>query len=196
MVETDPFLGAFDSENARVVGHPSGAVSGDQDSMTQFDTADLESDGTDLDDRDVRALTEFLTVVPEAPGLYTVTSQSGAEYTVDIESGACTCPDAQYNLDPGESCKHARRCAFETGETPLPAWIDTEALPSDFAAHVDAGPVLAAADGGSGVIATDDDAETSTGTDRPEDCQCWDAEQELPCWPCYRDGFRSPNPEE
>lgn len=23
-------------------------------------------------------------------------------------------------------------------------------------------------------------------------CDCWDAE--LPCWPCYRDGFDVPNP--
>ena len=27
-------------------------------------------------------------------------------------------------------------------------------------------------------------------------CDSWNAELKLPCWPCYRDGFRSPNPEE
>ena len=27
---------------------------------------------------------------------------------------------------------------------------------------------------------------------RPDDCDCWDAD--LPCWPCYRDGFDTPNP--
>lgn len=31
---------------------------------------------------------------------------------------------------------------------------------------------------------------------RPEDCQCfpWQTENGLPCWPCYRAGFRKPNP--
>ncbi|WP_247010814.1 hypothetical protein [Halorientalis litorea] len=29
---------------------------------------------------------------------------------------------------------------------------------------------------------------------RPEDCACWDAEADLPCWPCYREGFEAPNP--
>jgi hypothetical protein len=29
---------------------------------------------------------------------------------------------------------------------------------------------------------------------RPEDCDCWDPEGDLPCWPCYRDGFDVPNP--
>lgn len=28
----------------------------------------------------------------------------------------------------------------------------------------------------------------------PEDCDCWDANTELLCWPCYRDGFDVPNP--
>ena len=31
---------------------------------------------------------------------------------------------------------------------------------------------------------------------RPEDCRCWDATLNLPCWPCYREGFRKPNPAE
>jgi len=30
----------------------------------------------------------------------------------------------------------------------------------------------------------------------PDDCDCWDADAELRCWPCYRDGFDVPNPEE
>jgi hypothetical protein len=31
---------------------------------------------------------------------------------------------------------------------------------------------------------------------RPADCDCWDATASLPCWPCYREGFDRPNPEE
>jgi len=45
------------------------------------------------------------------------------------------------------------------------------------------------------------DTTTQEGTDtelthfdgRPEDCDCW-ATGELPCWPCFRDGFEEPNP--
>lgn len=41
---------------------------------------------------------------------------------------------------------------------------------------------------------------TSTSADRtaarPDDCQCWDADQDLPCWPCARDGFETQNPVE
>ena len=29
---------------------------------------------------------------------------------------------------------------------------------------------------------------------RGDDCDCWDADAALPCWPCYRDGFDVPNP--
>jgi hypothetical protein len=29
--------------------------------------------------------------------------------------------------------------------------------------------------------------------ERPEDCECIEV-ADLPCWPCYRDGFEEPNP--
>jgi hypothetical protein len=46
------------------------------------------------------------------------------------------------------------------------------------------------ADGGASV-----EAEQSDYSDeRPDDCDCWGPEQELPCWPCYRDDFEEPNP--
>ncbi|GGL57779.1 hypothetical protein [Halocalculus aciditolerans] len=31
---------------------------------------------------------------------------------------------------------------------------------------------------------------------RPNDCVCWDATLDLPCWPCYREGFDTQNPAE
>jgi hypothetical protein len=31
-------------------------------------------------------------------------------------------------------------------------------------------------------------------TDRPDDCQCHDAAQGVPCWPCWREGHADPNP--
>lgn len=30
---------------------------------------------------------------------------------------------------------------------------------------------------------------------RPADCDCLPTFEDLPCWPCYRDGFRMPNPD-
>ena len=34
------------------------------------------------------------------------------------------------------------------------------------------------------------------GVERPEDCICWNADQDLPCWPCAREGFGTQNPAE
>jgi hypothetical protein len=32
------------------------------------------------------------------------------------------------------------------------------------------------------------------GGDRPDDCNCHNADQGLPCFECYRNGFDKPNP--
>jgi len=37
---------------------------------------------------------------------------------------------------------------------------------------------------------------TDGGRDRPDDCICWDDTNDLPCFPCARDGFSDPNPTE
>jgi hypothetical protein len=162
-----------------------------------------ESTDTELDDRDVRALTQYLTVIPDAPGLYEVVSQSGKSYTVDTQgSGACTCPDHKHNLptdDGRETCKHQARVAYETGERPLPAWVNTDELPDDFALHVDSTPTVT--DGGSEIIDAGDDGEILDESDddgRPDECSCvhWNTDGiDTPCWPCYRDGFDTPNPQ-
>lgn len=83
-----------------------------------------------LDDRDVRALTEYLVVLPDvgrargAPGLYVVYSQDGRHrYLVDIDTGACECDDSFYR-DPRNGCKHVRRARYEFGERAIPAWVD------------------------------------------------------------------------
>ena len=47
-------------------------------------------------------------------GEYTVFSESGNTYTVNLPAGTCTCPDGQR----GAWCKHAHRAAFVTGEIP------------------------------------------------------------------------------
>ena len=97
-----------------------------------------QSDATTLDDRDVRALTDGMTVLDElapapadAPGLYHVTTESGRSYVVDPGLAACGCSDAEYR-DPAGGCKHVRRVRFETGARPLPEWIDAAGLDDQF----------------------------------------------------------------
>jgi hypothetical protein len=164
--------------------------------MRDYDDGLLE--GHDLPRRTVRALTEYLTVIPEGGDVYTVVSQSGREYRVDLREGRCTCPDAEHNLNDGELCKRARRCRFEMGRDAIPAWIDPDALPSDFAAHVGACPRVAATDGGTSLAGdatgVEESTETSETAGRPDDCGCTPLMDDLPCWPCWRDGFRQPNP--
>jgi hypothetical protein len=70
----------------------------------------------DLTEREVRALTQYLTVLPHAPDVHVVVSGSGDSHTVDA------------------------RVAFATGRRPIPAWVDREDLPRDFSAHVDVDP--------------------------------------------------------
>jgi len=61
--------------------------------------------------RSVYALEEYMTVLPEEDtGLCRVYTQSGEEYVVDAQDGACTCPDFRHNLGHDERCKHQRRC--------------------------------------------------------------------------------------
>ena len=65
--------------------------------------------------RSLRAVDEYMTVLQSAPDLYSVVSQSGREYVVDLrEIPACTCPDFQYRPDEG-GCKHILRAQLQTG---------------------------------------------------------------------------------
>lgn len=94
--------------------------------MTGSD-AELKEAVESLNDRDVRALTEYLLAVADGEGLYRVYSEDGTEYRVDAREGRCTCPDAEHR-DPEGGCKHVRRVAFATGERPIPEWADRDAL--------------------------------------------------------------------
>lgn len=98
-----------------------------------------------LDDRDARALTEYMTTISkDAPGLYAVTTQSGREYTVDARDGSCTCPDARHR---DNTCKHIRRVRFAVGRRTIPDWANDEAIDSQLGDHVQ--NERAVADGGS-----------------------------------------------
>lgn len=99
-----------------------------------------DAPAVDVDERDRRALTEYLTVLEDlgrardGDGLYLVVSQSGSEYLVDAREGRCECPDHEYR---GGRCKHLRRVEFAIGEHPVPAGIDHDAVDDQLGAHVD-----------------------------------------------------------
>ncbi len=102
-----------------------------------------QTESADLDERDVRALTEYMTVLADvgqvagAEDMYVVTTESGSEYTVDLRHGSCTCPDAEYR---DVRCKHIRRAEFATGRRPIPEWVDADGVNDRLGEHVD-GPV-------------------------------------------------------
>lgn len=82
-----------------------------------------ESVQPDIGPRTLRAATEHMTVIEEAQSLFSVTTQNGSEYTVDLREPACTCPDFEYRESVSE-CKHIRRVRIEVGQ------VDIETLES------------------------------------------------------------------
>jgi len=139
-------------------------------------------ESTDLEQRDVRALTEYMTTLPVGGDMYSVTTQSGSEYRVDALEGRCTCPDKQYNLEDGELCKHERRVRFATGQWAIPAWVDADEVDGQLGEHVEETPKVAVTDGGVTL------AEFTTG-DTDED-ECWCDDYDFPCFGCYNAGRR------
>jgi hypothetical protein len=157
---------------------------------------------TDLPPRTVRALTEYMTVLPDtgrargADDLFIVVSESGSEYLVDRRESRCDCPDARHNLTPEEQCKHERRVRYATGETALPEWVNTDGVDPDLGAHTGSSPIRAATDGGitggEGEVPVGstkdqrDDAARLIEADR-EECGCTD-HSDFPCFECYLAG--------
>jgi len=68
----------------------------------------------DIEPRTIRAATEIMTVIEEADALFSVTTESGSEYTVDLRKPACTCPDFQHREEVKEF-KHIRRVRLSVG---------------------------------------------------------------------------------
>ena len=162
----------------------------------------LEAHDSDrIDERDQRALEQYLTVLDDVgrakdvPGQYLVVSQSGEQYLVDSHLPACECADFEYR-SPAGGCKHIRRAAFATGERAIPAGIDQDAIDDQLGEHVDgevhtapdrdgcadsAGSTLAVrTDGGVATI----DATTQEPTDA--DCDCAGLPDGVPCFECFR----------
>jgi len=59
-----------------------------------------------------------MTVIEEAQSLFSVTTQSGSEYTVDLREPVCSCPDFEFR-DSVEECKHIRRVRIEVGQVDI-----------------------------------------------------------------------------
>lgn len=177
-----------------MVGHGSRWLAGKQ-AMTEYESAALHrvatDESTDIEPRDARALTECQSVLPEADGLYTVVGENGETYTVDTRLDVCECLDFQYR-EPSGGCKHLRRVAFARGEKPVPPWIDPDAVDGHLGEHVDGSPRVVVTDGSGELLDGETDADHDDG--RPDDCDCgeWNDGLELPCWPCYRDGYETP----
>ena len=94
-------------------------------------------------------------------------------YTVHVEGCipfSCTCPAWEYQ---DGACKHLVAVAIRE---PLLEAVNAE-------------PTVKA-DGGVTVEAD----ESNHSDERRDDCDCSPLFNELPCWPCYRDGFEEPNP--
>jgi hypothetical protein len=145
--------------------------------MGTIDAESLES--TDLDQRDVRALTEYMTTLPLGGDVYSVTTQSGSEYRVDALEARCTCADHRYR---DVRCKHIRRIAFATGERPIPAWVDADEVDAQLEEHVEGTPKVAVTDGGVTLA--------SFATEEDDEDGCWCDDHNFPCFDCYNDGRR------
>jgi len=141
MVEGTRPSGRCGSENARRLGRRT-RPSVVQKAMSKYNFRGQNP--TDLPKRAVRALTEKMTVLPDtgrvknADDLFLVVSESGSEYLVDTREGRCDCPDAEYNLEAGERCKHERRVAYATGSESIPLWVNQSAIDPQLGDHTDA----------------------------------------------------------
>jgi predicted nucleic acid-binding Zn finger protein len=71
-----------------------------------------------------------MTVIEEAHALFSVTTESGSEYTVDLREPACSCPDYRHREEVKE-CKHIRRVRCEVGQ------VDIEQLETELAETAD-----------------------------------------------------------
>ncbi|MFA1612070.1 SWIM zinc finger family protein [Halobellus rubicundus] len=91
--------------------------------------AQMLQDLAQLDERDVRALTEPMDVYADDPDCWgsdeVAVYHEGRQRMVNIETRSCDCEDAYYNH---AICKHVRRAEFALGRREIPDGIRTEAL--------------------------------------------------------------------
>lgn len=139
-----------------------------------------------LDERDRRALEQYLTVLPDqgrsqgAPGMAVVVSESGSEYLVDVRGGRCECPDAEYR---DAKCKHIRRARYATGVEAIPAAAASQLdIDPSLGEHCDGEVRYATADGG--VVDAGEQA-TLLEDDVDDECACSELPDGVPCADCF-----------
>lgn len=166
-----------------------------EEELAGLERPDSTDDGTDtdqsLDDRDARALTECMTTIPLGGNLFSVTTESGHEYTVDARERRCTCPDHEHR---DVRCKHLRRVAYATGERKIPSWVSFAAVDPLLGEHFDSQVTTTAlADGGT----THDDGGCDGAEEYETGCgdcvRSSDGELCAPCYPCFSDGIEFPD---
>jgi len=85
----------------------------------------------DLEQRDVRALTEPMVVDADDPALHNddevYVYSEDRRYVVNLAAPYCDCSDQHYRT-PAGGCKHLRRARFALGRREVPAWIQTDRL--------------------------------------------------------------------
>ncbi|MUV51352.1 hypothetical protein [Haloarcula sp. CBA1122] len=94
---------------------------------------------TQLDQRDVAALTEHMDVYPDDPATrdeQVAVYNRGQRYIVTPHVPCCDCPDMIHRR-PSGGCKHIRRVEFARGERAIPAGVDYDAI--DDGLHIDTG---------------------------------------------------------
>jgi hypothetical protein len=104
-----------------------------------------------LDQRDARALTECMAVLPTGGSMFDVVGENGSTYAVDAKRGRCECADQEHNLPDGdrEECKHLARVRFATGEQAIPGWVDMDRVDDLLGEQLpNSEPRVAMADGG------------------------------------------------
>jgi hypothetical protein len=86
---------------------------------------------TDLEDRDVRALTEPMVVDADDPELWgadeAAVYSEDRRYVVNLAAPYCDCEDQHYRTPDG-GCKHLRRARFALGRREVPAWVQMDRL--------------------------------------------------------------------
>jgi len=171
--------------------------------ITQADdknVSDAEDNNTNVDERTLRALEEYLTVLPDAvdaPGMVKVVSHTGEEYVVDVHGGNCECPDATWRLDEDTPCKHARRSRFALGIDPIPAEaLEAAEVEPNFGAFIEEDAVrVATTDGGCESVdsqanenaqrSRDGVVEAKDEEDETDECEECAELSGMPCFECY-----------
>jgi hypothetical protein len=117
------------------------------------DTPDPQ-DADGIAERDRRALTECMIVLPEGGDVYTVVGENDSTYQVDTRGGRCTCPDHEHR---DVHCKHIRRATFATGQRPIPPQVEADDVDDQLGEHTDGDAYQLVPDGGTDAEAGDTD---------------------------------------